>query len=314
MEPTSAPPTAKSWTRNLVSTAIVAMVGFSAWGLYSHRALSSPRRSASQSEIAFAATVVNRIPAPSETPEGMVWIPGGEFSMGANDPPDMDDVGMKATRDARPTHRVYVDGFFMDKTDVTNAQFANFVSATQYVTVAERKPRAEDFPGAPPENLVPGSVVFSPPQHPVPLNDHFQWWSYVPEANWRHPLGPGSDLKGKEDYPVVHIATRILKPMPNGPASDCRRRRSGSLQRAAAWRASHSFGVNNSVPMASGWQTPIRSTSPITTRATMVMPASLRCRNIRPTAMACTTWRETSGNGQVTGIVPTITSSWPQLT
>jgi formylglycine-generating enzyme required for sulfatase activity len=118
----------------------------------------------------------------------------------------MDDVGMKATRDARPIHRVYVDGFFMDKTDVTNAQFANFVSATQYVTVAERKPRAEDFPGAPPENLVPGSVVFSPPQHPVPLNDHFQWWSYVPEANWRHPLGPGSDLKGKEDYPVVHIA------------------------------------------------------------------------------------------------------------
>jgi len=136
----------------------------------------------------------------------MAWIPGGEFSMGANDPPDRDEVGMKATEDARPIHRVYVDGFFMDKTDVTNAQFAEFVKATGYVTVAERTPKAEDFPGAPPENLVAGSVVFSPPDHPVPLNNHFQWWSYVRGANWRHPLGPQSDIKGKEDYPVVHIA------------------------------------------------------------------------------------------------------------
>jgi formylglycine-generating enzyme required for sulfatase activity len=136
----------------------------------------------------------------------MVWIPGGEFSMGANDPPEMDAVGMKATEDARPIHRVYVDGFFMDKTDVTNAQFAKFVRATRYITVAEREPRTEDFPGAPPQNLVAGSVVFSPPGHPVPLTDHFQWWSYVPGANWRHPPGPGSDIKGKDDYPVVHIA------------------------------------------------------------------------------------------------------------
>jgi formylglycine-generating enzyme required for sulfatase activity len=136
----------------------------------------------------------------------MAWIPGGEFSMGANDPPDMDEVGMKATRDARPIHRVYVDGFFMDKTDVTNAEFAKFVSATGYVTVAERKPRAEDFPGAPPENLVAGSVVFSPPDHPVPLSDHMQWWGYVKGANWRHPTGPDSNIKGKDDYPVVHIA------------------------------------------------------------------------------------------------------------
>jgi len=74
------------------------------------------------------------------------------------------------------------------------------------LTVAERTPKAEDFPGAPPENLVAGSVVFSPPDHPVPLNNHFQWWTYVRGANWRHPLGPSSDLKGKENYPVVHIA------------------------------------------------------------------------------------------------------------
>jgi formylglycine-generating enzyme required for sulfatase activity len=136
----------------------------------------------------------------------MVWIPGGEFSMGAIDPPASTEVGMHGAVDARPIHRVYVDGFWMDATDVTNRQFKEFVGATAYVTVAERKPRAEDFPGAPPENLVAGSVVFSPPDHPVPLDNHFQWWSYVKGANWRHPLGPGSDIKGKDNYPVVQIA------------------------------------------------------------------------------------------------------------
>jgi formylglycine-generating enzyme required for sulfatase activity len=139
-------------------------------------------------------------------PEGMVWIPGGEFSMGAQNPPEMNEVGMQATDDARPIHRVRVDGFFMDKTDVTNSDFEKFVEASGYVTVAERTPRAQDFPGAPPENLVAGSVVFTRPDRPVPLNDHFQWWTYVKGANWRHPLGPESDIKSKGKYPVVHIA------------------------------------------------------------------------------------------------------------
>jgi formylglycine-generating enzyme len=94
----------------------------------------------------------------------------------------------------------------MDKTEVTNAEFDRFVKATGYVTVAERKPRAEDFPTAPPENLVAGSVVFTPPDHPVALNDHFQWWNYVKGANWRHPEGPLSSIKGRENHPVVHIA------------------------------------------------------------------------------------------------------------
>jgi formylglycine-generating enzyme len=164
---------------------------------------------ASRSESAepsFAPTVVNKVGAPEKAPEGMVWIPGGEFSMGARDSMDMNEVGMQATRDSRPIHRVYVDGFFMDKTDVTNAEFARFVKATGYVTVAERKPRAEDFPGAPPENLVAGAVVFSPPDRPVPLTSHYQWWSYVPGANWRHPEGPKGDLKGRSDYPVVDVA------------------------------------------------------------------------------------------------------------
>jgi sulfatase modifying factor 1 len=156
--------------------------------------------------VLFAPTVPNAQPSPGKAPRGMVWIPGGEFSMGAQDPPDMDMVGMKATVDSRPIHRVYVDGFFMDKTDVTNAQFAEFVKATGYVTIAERTPTAQDFPGAPPENLFAGGVVFSPPSHQVSLNNHFQWWSYVKGANWRHPTGPKSTIKGKENYPVVQVA------------------------------------------------------------------------------------------------------------
>jgi formylglycine-generating enzyme required for sulfatase activity len=160
----------------------------------------------SQPSNGFGPTVPNTAPSPRPAPAGMVWIPGGEFSMGAADSPADGEVGMQATKDSRPIHRVYIDGFFMDQTDVTNAQFAKFVKATGYVTVAERKPRAEDFPGAPPENLVAGSIVFSPPDHAVPLNNHYQWWDYVHGANWRHPTGPKSSIVGKDDYPVVQIA------------------------------------------------------------------------------------------------------------
>ena len=154
----------------------------------------------------FQPTKENHIPPPGPTPDGMVWIPGGEFSMGAQDAPDQGQVGMQATHDSRPVHRVYVDGFWMDRTDVTNEQFAEFVRATGYITVAERKPRAEDFPGAPPQNLVAGAVVFSPPHHEVQLDNQYQWWTYVRGANWRHPTGPKSDLKGREKFPVVDIA------------------------------------------------------------------------------------------------------------
>jgi formylglycine-generating enzyme required for sulfatase activity len=135
-------------------------------------------------------------PAVASTPPGMTRIPGGDFVMGARYDTNGNDICMRATYDSRPIHRVYVDGFYMDKTDVTNDEFARFVGATGYVTVAERTPRTEDFPGAPPGNLVPGSVVFTPPCNPVPLNNHFRWWSYIAGANWRHPLRSGERYQG----------------------------------------------------------------------------------------------------------------------
>jgi formylglycine-generating enzyme len=130
-------------------------------------------------------------------PPGMVWIPGGTFEMGSDEP---------EFQDARPVHRVAVDGFWIDATEVTNAQFEEFVKATGYVTVAERVPRAEDYPGARPEMLYAGSVVFTPPDRAVPLDDHYVWWSYVRGADWRHPEGEGSSIAGRADHPVVHVA------------------------------------------------------------------------------------------------------------
>ena len=111
-----------------------------------------------------------------------------------------------AMTDARPIHRVAVDGFWIDQFEVTNDQFAQFVKATGYVTVAERTPTAAEFPGAPAENLVAGSVVFTPPPQQVPLDNHYRWWSYVKGANWRHPQGPSSSIDGRGGYPVVHVA------------------------------------------------------------------------------------------------------------
>jgi len=150
-----------------------------------------------QPNAAGVATGINPALPPGPAPEGMVWVPGGTFWMGC-DECDMPDT--------LPVHAVTVDGFWMDKTPVTNAQFEKFVKATGYVTVAERKPNPKDYPDAPAENLVPGSAVFTPPPQAVPLDDHLQWWRYVAGANWKHPEGPGSTTKGREDHPAVHIA------------------------------------------------------------------------------------------------------------
>jgi formylglycine-generating enzyme required for sulfatase activity len=130
--------------------------------------------------------------------DGMVWIPGGEFWMGSDDP---------RLADARPVHRVAVDGFWMDRTEVTNLQFARFVRETGHVTTAERRPDPKDYPGVPRDRLVAGSAVFTPPGGgDVPLDDPLSWWRYVPGADWRHPDGPGSSIRGRDDHPVVQVS------------------------------------------------------------------------------------------------------------
>jgi formylglycine-generating enzyme required for sulfatase activity len=159
----------------------------------------------------FEPTVPAAPAPPGDPPAGMAWIPGGEFSMGCADPRRLPFGGSDPMADARPIHRVKLSGFWVDVHEVTNAEFAAFVTATGYVTVAERPPRAEDFPGAPPENLVAGSIVFAPPAAAVPLRDdsgaaHLRWWSYVPGASWQHPTGPASSIEGRDREPVVHVA------------------------------------------------------------------------------------------------------------
>ncbi|HXT69722.1 MAG TPA: formylglycine-generating enzyme family protein [Vicinamibacterales bacterium] len=156
--------------------------------------------------VGFRPTVAHTGQPQGAAPAGMVWIPGGEFSMGSKSADDALNEIPGITRDAQPIHRVAVDGFWMDATEVTNDQFAAFVKATGYVTVAERTPDPAELPGAPPDLLVPGSAIFTPPDHRVDLGNALQWWKYVPGANWRHPDGPASDLRGRGRHPVVHVA------------------------------------------------------------------------------------------------------------
>jgi formylglycine-generating enzyme required for sulfatase activity len=147
-------------------------------------------------------------------PPGMVWIPAGEFTMGTDDP--------SVQPNERPAHRVRIDGFWMDETAVTNAQFRTFVEATGYITIAERPVDWEELkkqvppgtPKPPPEMLAPGSLVFTPPDgaslqpgdHPIDLSDLSNWWTWTPGASWKHPQGPDTTVVGRDDYPVVHIA------------------------------------------------------------------------------------------------------------
>lgn len=143
---------------------------------------------------------------PIPAPAGMVWIPGGEFTMGSDDP--------DAKPDEQPPHKVRVGGFFMDVTEVTNAQFRAFTQATGYVTMAEKAPTLEEImkqvpPGTPPppkEALVPGSLVFTPTEGPVALDDFTQWWRWQPGADWKHPDGPKSNIEGRDNHPVVHVS------------------------------------------------------------------------------------------------------------
>lgn len=138
--------------------------------------------------------------------KGMVWIAGGAFDMGADND--------QASPDEYPKHRVRVTGFWMDTTEVTNAAFARFVAATGYKTIAERTPDWEELkkqlpPGTPKPDaglMVPASLVFKETGGPVNLQDYGQWWEWTKGADWKHPHGPNSNIKGKDNFPVVHIS------------------------------------------------------------------------------------------------------------
>ena len=163
-----------------------------------------PTRAAQAAQPGSAATQPAR--REPDAPPGMKWIPGGEFILGT----DATDVPINE----RPPLRVRVDGFWMDQTDVTNAQFRAFVAATGYLTTAEKpvdweelkKQVTPDTPRPPEEMLRPGSLVFTPPGHEVDLRDMSGWWAWTTGADWKHPRGPGSSIDGHDDDPVVQVS------------------------------------------------------------------------------------------------------------
>src|SRR5262245_17327718 len=144
----------------------------------------------------FMSRAVSVKPPSVDATEDMVWIRGGSFWMGSEE----------GQSDEKPVHKVVIEGFWMDQTEVTNEQFGRFVKATGYTTTAERNPDPKDFPGVPMENLVAGAIVFAPPPGDVPLDDHYAWWRYQAGASWRQPEGPGSTLEGRERHPVVQVS------------------------------------------------------------------------------------------------------------
>ena len=135
-------------------------------------------------------------PSSDADPSDMVWIPGGTFRMGSD----------HHYPEEAPAHRVTVDGFWIDRTPVTNRQFKAFIKATGHVTTAQVVPDPKDYPGALQQMIYAGSLVFTPPPRVADLKDWSQWWTFMKGADWRHPYGPKSNINVLDQHPVVHIS------------------------------------------------------------------------------------------------------------
>jgi sulfatase modifying factor 1 len=200
--------------------------------------------------VALVDTPLSRAADTRKDSTSMVFVPGGTFRMGSE----------RHYPEEAPAHNVSVDGFWIDKTPLTNRQFRNFVNATGYVTFAELKPQAQDYPGALPHMLKPGSLVFTPPKHAVDLRDWSQWWNFKFGANWRRPYGPRSSISGLDDHPVVHIAYRDAEAYANWAGKELPTEaewefaaRGGLEQAEFAWGDEFTPGGKH---MANTWQGP----------------------------------------------------------
>jgi formylglycine-generating enzyme required for sulfatase activity len=180
-------------------------------------------------------TSYSGLPAGDGETAGMVFIPGGAFQMGSD----------RDRPEERYAHSVRVDSFWIDRHEVTNAQFRKFVEATGYVTLAERALDPKAHPGMPKELLAPGSVVFIKPTNITRGGNLTQWWRYIAGANWRHPTGPGSSIAGKDNHPVVHIAYE--------DAQSYARWRGRSLPTEAQWE----FAVLGGRDAGEDWSKPV---------------------------------------------------------
>ena len=146
--------------------------------------------------MSHAESGLNERPSDDAITGDMVWIPGGTFRMGSD----------HHYPEEAPVHRVSVDGFWIDRTPVTNRQFKAFVKATGHVTTAQIPPDPKDYPGALPDMIYAGSLVFAPPPRIANLRDWSQWWTFMKGADWRHPYGPGSNINVLDHHPVVHVS------------------------------------------------------------------------------------------------------------
>jgi sulfatase modifying factor 1 len=184
----------------------------------------------------------------TQAPADMLWIPGGTFLMGSDD----------FYPEEGPVHEVSVDGFWMDRHVVTNERFARFVEETGYLTVAERALNPADYPGAPPENLVPGALVFHKSRGPVDLKDYTNWWAWTPGTSWRHPTGPQSSIVSIPQHPVVHVSYEDAEAYARWAGRDLpteaeweRAARGGLEGKKFTWGDEH---FPNGKAMANSWQ------------------------------------------------------------